>query len=146
MNSIDYRDTGVILTVTPRVNASGLVLLDISEEVSSARNVGTAQSQQTSPTISQRRVASTIAVNDSQTIALAGLIQENNQNTNNGLPWLQELPVVGLLFGARNRTFTHSEILVLITPRVIRGRDDGDAVTRELRDKLRLTIPVVHRR
>jgi general secretion pathway protein D len=146
VNSIDYRDTGVILTVTPRVNASGLVLLDISEEVSSARNVGTAQSQQTSPTISQRRVASTIAVNDSQTIALAGLIQENNQNTNNGLPWLQELPVVGLLFGAHNRTFTHSEILVLITPRVIRGRDDGDAVTRELRDKLRLTIPVVHRR
>ena len=68
------------------------------------------------------------------------------QNTNNGLPWLQEVPVVGLLFGARSRTFTHSEILVLITPRVIRGRDDGDAVTRELRDKLRLTIPVVHRR
>jgi general secretion pathway protein D len=91
-------------------------------------------------------VSSTIAISDGQTIGLAGLIQEKNDSTNTGLPWLQEVPVVGLLFGTRDRQFTHSEILVLITPRVIRGRDEGDAVTRELREKLRLTIPVVHRR
>src|SRR5204863_8914892 len=107
---------------------------------------GTAQSQQTSPTIAQRRVTSSIAISDGQTIGLAGLIQEKNDTTNSGFPWLQEVPVVGALFGTRDRQFTHSEILVLITPRVIRGRDEGDAVTTELRDKLRLTIPVVHRR
>jgi general secretion pathway protein D len=148
VNSIDYRDTGVILNVTPRVNASGLVLLDLSEEISSARAATqNTQSQQTSPTISQRRVTSTIAIADGQTIGLAGLIQENpNTDTTLGLPWLDDIPVVGALFGARSRNFTRTEILVLITPRVIRGRDDGDAVTKELRDKLRLTIPVVARR
>jgi general secretion pathway protein D len=144
VNSIDYRDTGIILNVTPRVNASGLVLLDISEEVSQANKTGS--SNLDSPTISQRRVSSTVAVEDGQTIGLAGLITDSANKTTAGLPILADIPVLGLAFGARGRTLRRTELIILITPRVIRGRDEGDAITRELREKLRLTIPVAARR
>jgi general secretion pathway protein D len=106
----------------------------------------TSSSQLNSPTISQRRVTSTVAINDGQTIGLAGLIRDNRTNTTNGLPWLEDIPVVGLLFGSRGRQLARTELIVLITPRVIRSRDEGDAITRELRDKVRLTIPIVARR
>jgi general secretion pathway protein D len=143
VNSINYKDTGVILNVTPRVNASGLVLLDISEEVSQAGSTST--SSLNSPTIAQRRVTSSLAVKDGQTIALAGLITDSRLNTKSGLPWLQELPIIGWLFGVRQDKATRTELLVLITPHVIRDRDEGDAVTAELQRKLRLTIPIVAR-
>ena len=143
VNSINYKDTGVILNVTPRVNASGLVLLDISEEVSQAGSTST--SSLNSPTISQRRVTSSLAVKDGQTIALAGLITDSRSNTKSGLPWLQELPIIGWLFGVRQDLVKRTELLVLITPHVIRDRDEGDAITAELQRKLRLTIPIVAR-
>jgi general secretion pathway protein D len=143
VNSINYKDTGVILNVTPRVNASGLVMLDISEEVSQAG--ATSTSSLNSPTISQRRVTSSLAVKDGQTIGLAGLITDNRANTKSGLPWLQELPIIGWLFGVRQDAAKRTELLVLITPHVIRDRDEGDAVTAELQRKLRLTIPIVAR-
>ncbi len=144
VNSIDYRDTGIILNVVPRVNASGLVLLDISEEVSTPQNTQT--SSISSPTISQRRVTSSVAVQDGQTIALAGLIQDQTERGNAGIPWLKDIPVLGFVFGYRAETTKRTELLVTITPRVVRSREDGDAVTRELREKLRATIPVVARR
>lgn len=140
VNSIDYRDTGVILNVTPRVNASGLVLLDISEEVSLANT--TSSSQLDSPTISQRRIKSTVAVDDGQTIALAGLIKDSRTDGKSGLPWLEDVPGVGLLFGTRSDSVARTELLVLLTPKVIRNRREGDQITNELREKLRLTIPV----
>ncbi len=145
MNSISYRDTGVILNVTPRVNSSGLVSLDIAEEVSDP--VPTPGGTPTlNPTISQRRVTSSVAVNDGETIGLAGLIRDNHTVTNSGMPWLKDIPVIGWLFGVRGDTMTRTELILLITPRVIRNRDEGDSVTRELREKLRLTIPVAARR
>lgn len=143
VNSIAYKDTGVILNITPRVNASGLVLLDISEEISLATL--TSSSKLDSPTVSQRRVTSSVAINDGQTIGLAGLISDNRSKGNSGLPWLKDLPGVGWLFGVRNDSITRTELIMLITPHVIRGRDEGDAVTQELRQKLRLTIPIVAR-
>ncbi len=86
-----------------------------------------------------------MAVEDGQTIGLAGVITEAGNKTTAGLPILQDIPVLGLAFGARGRTNRRTELIVLITPRVIRGRDDGEAVTRELREKLRLTVPVAAR-
>jgi general secretion pathway protein D len=143
VNSINYKDTGVILNVTPRVNASGLVLLDISEEVSQP-NV-TSSSTLNSPTIAQRRVTSSLAVKDGQTIGLAGLITDSRTNAKSGLPWLQELPIIGWLFGVREDLAKRTELLVLVTPHVIRDREQGDAITAELQRKLRLTIPIVAR-
>jgi general secretion pathway protein D len=144
VNTIDYRDTGIILTVTPRVNASGVVLLDISEEVSEV--VQTTSSTIDSPTISQRRVTSSVAAQDGQTIGLGGLISDNRSISNGGVPILKDIPILGYLFGSRSNNVTRTELIVLITPHVVRGRDDADAVTQELRQKLPLTIPVVARR
>ena len=140
VNSINYRDTGVILDVVPRVNAGGLVTLDIFEEVSQA--VTTNTSNLNSPTIQQRRVTSSVAVHDGQTIALAGLI-ENVQNAGeSGIPVLKDIPVLGALFGTQADNTRRTELLVLITPRVIRSRGEAEAVTRELRQKVRLIDPV----
>jgi general secretion pathway protein D len=91
-------------------------------------------------------VTSSVAVEDGQTIGLAGVITDTGNKTTAGLPILSDIPVLGLAFGARGRTNRRTELIVLITPRVIRGRDDGEAVTRELREKLRLTVPVAARR
>ncbi|MEQ9044845.1 MAG: type II secretion system secretin GspD [Sneathiellaceae bacterium] len=143
VNSIEYRDTGVILDVVPRVNASGLVVMDIFEEVS--QPTGTTTSALQSPTIQQRRVTSSIAVHDGETIALAGLIQDSRENSNSGIPWLKDVPVLGYLFGTRSEAGRRTELLVLITPHVIRSRGESEAVTRELQDKLRATIPVLQR-
>ncbi len=146
VNSIGYKDIGVILSITPRVNASGLVLLDMSEEISQTVLPTTNNfASQTSPTISQRRVNSSVAVHDGQTIGLAGIITENRQNGTSGLPWLKDLPGVGFLFGVRSDQVERTELIMLVTPHVIRNQNEGDAVTQELRRKLRLTIPVVAR-
>lgn len=144
VNSIDYRDTGVILTVTPRVNASGMVLLDIVEEVSEVTQ--TTSSSLNSPTISQRRVTSSIAAMDGQTVGLGGLIKESRGRSSDGIPVLKDIPVLGYLFGARSNSLTRTELIVLITPRVVYNQADSDAVTRELRDKLRRTAPLVTQR
>lgn len=140
VNSIEYRDTGVILRVTPRVNASGLVLLDIAQEVSDVASTTT--SSLNSPTISQRRLSSSVAVGDGQTIALGGLIRDNRATSKNGIPFLQDIPVLGALFGTRTSATTRTELIVLITPRVVRSGEEARAVTEELQRKLPLTIPV----
>lgn len=140
VNSVEYRDTGVILRVTPRVNASGLVLLDIAQEVSDV--AATTTSRLDSPTISQRRLNSSVAVADGQTIALGGLIRDGRSSSKSGIPILQDIPVLGALFGTRSSGTARTELIVLITPRVVRNGDEGRAVTEELQRKLPLTIPV----
>jgi general secretion pathway protein D len=141
VNSIEYRDTGVILNVTPRVNASGLVLLDIAEEVSNPTSTTT--STISSPTISQRRVTSSVAVSDGQTIALGGLIQDSRSKGKDGIPFLQDIPVLGFFFGTHNNALTRTELIVLITPHVVRSSDDARAITEELQQKVPLTVPVL---
>jgi len=96
-----------------------------------------------SPTISQRRINSTVAVADGQAIALGGLITDNSTRSKNGIPVLQDIPLLGSLFGTRSNTATRSELVVLITPHVIRDRAAGRAVTDELQRKLPLTIPLL---
>jgi general secretion pathway protein D len=141
-STIEYKDTGVILKITPRVNASGVVQLDVSQEVS---NVSTAASssatQQQSPTISTRRIATTVAVRDGQVIALGGLFLNNKSVTRNGIPILSQIPVVGALFGTHSSTETRTELIVLLKPHVLSTDDDARAVTNELRDKLRTLEP-----
>src|SRR5262249_39444282 len=97
------------------------------------------------PTIAQRRVTSSLAVKDGQTIGLSGLITDSRSNTKSGLPWLQELPIIRWLFRVRQDAAQPTQFLVLITPHLLRDRDQGDAVTAELQRKLRLTIPIVAR-
>lgn len=140
VNSVEYRDTGVILKVTPRVNASGLVLLDIAQEVSDVSQNQTSNID--SPTISTRRISTSIAVQDGQVIALGGLFKNSKSFGKNGLPFLSRLPVVGgLLFGNTANTQQRTELLVILKAHVLRTLDDGRAVTEELRAKLRTLEP-----
>jgi general secretion pathway protein D len=140
VNAIEYRDTGVILKVTPRVNAGGLVLLDIAQEVSdiSSRSVQGISS----PIISTRRVSTTVAVQDGQVITLGGLFRDANSFGKNGLPILSRIPILGgLLFGNQKNTQNRTELIILIKPHVLRTADDARAVTEELRAKLRTLEP-----
>jgi general secretion pathway protein D len=139
VNSIEYRDTGVILNVTPRVNSGGLVLLDISQEVSDVAETSTSNID--SPTIQQRKFASSIAVQDGQTVALGGLIRDSKTVDKNGLPVLSRIPVVGGLFGSQDTTHKRTELLVLLTPRVVRNPDDAKAITDELMRKIKTLQP-----
>lgn len=136
VNSVDYRDTGVLLRVTPRVNSSGLILLDLAQEVSDVV-ASTSPSTINSPTISTRRIATSIAVQDGEVIALGGLIRDNRTDAKSGLPFLSRIPVLGpVLFGNINNADTRTELIVLLRPKVVRSVEDGRAVTEELREKL----------
>ncbi|HEV2365168.1 MAG TPA: type II secretion system secretin GspD [Caulobacteraceae bacterium] len=139
VNSIEYRDTGVILKVTPRVNASGLVLLDITQEVSDVTQNAT--SSINSPTIQQRKIATSVVVQDGATIALGGLIRNSITKNRNGLPVLSDIPGLGLLFGNTHKLDQRTELIVLLTPRVIRTADEAHEVTEELREKINLAAP-----
>jgi len=134
VNTISFRDTGIILTVRPRVSSSGQVLLEINQEVSSVSNTTTSGID--SPTISQRRIETTVAVSDGQTIALGGLIQESNNRTDGQVPGVGDVPVLGALFRNRNDVSDRTELLILITPRVVRDGHESRAVTDELRTRI----------
>ena len=139
INSIEYRDTGVILKITPRVNASGTVLLDVAQEVSDVST--TKSSDISSPTISTRKVATSVAVQDGQVIALGGLFKNAETLEKNGIPILSRLPVVGGLFGTHSNTARRTELIVLIKPHVLRNPDDLSAITEEMRTKVRSLEP-----
>jgi general secretion pathway protein D len=140
VNSVDYRDTGVILKVTPRVNSGGLVLLDIAQEVSDVTSTST--SSINSPTIEQRKFATSVAVQDGQTIALGGLIRDTRTKNRSGLPLLSSIPLLGALAGSQGTSDTRTELLILLTPRVVRSATDSTAVTEELRRKIQAIEPI----
>lgn len=142
VNTIEYRDTGVILKITPRVNASGVIQLDVSQEVSDISTAApSAQTQQQSPTISTRRIATTVAVADNQVIALGGLFRDNTQLLRNGIPLVSRIPVLGGLFGTQQKVQKRTELIVLLKPHVLHDPEEGRAATEELREKLRMVRP-----
>ena len=142
VSTIEYKDTGVILKITPRVNASGMVQLDVSQEVSQVSNASTtAATQQQSPTISTRRISTTVAVHDGEVIALGGLFSDTRTLTKNGIPILSSIPILGGLFGTHNNIDKRTELIVLLKPHVITNADDARGVTEDLRAKLRGLVP-----
>jgi len=134
VNSVNYMQTGVITQVTPRVNSGGLVTLDIVQVVSNLDNSITTQVN--SPAFLERTVQSRVVVEDGQTVGLAGLIQDSATQTNQGFPWLKDIPLIGGLFGQQNNSRMRTELLVLITPHVIHDQRDARALTDDLRDEM----------
>jgi general secretion pathway protein D len=128
---VDARDVGVILDVTPRISPDNSVVLDITQEVSAARNVTTAAGD--NPIISQRTVTSQITVQSGRTVLLGGLIQERADVTDTGVPGVRKVPVLGKLFSQKADTQTRSELLIMITPRVVRTAHQLDTLTNQLR-------------
>jgi general secretion pathway protein D len=140
VNSVAYQQTGVLLKVTPRVNNSGLITLDIDQEVSDVSTTTTSNID--SPTITDRHVTSSVVVQDGQTLALAGLILDNLSSTKAGLPVLSSIPVVGSLFGTTSKTRARTELIVFLSPRIIRNSVDAKAMTDELREHMQLVKPI----
>ncbi|MGF3025968.1 type II secretion system secretin GspD [Methylobacterium aquaticum] len=140
LNQIEMKDTGVILSVTPRVNKNGLVVLDINQEVSDV--VPTTTSTIDSPTIRQRRVATSVAVRDGHSLAIGGMVQEKAQITNENMPVLSDLPLIGPAFRNRVDQRIRTELLVFIRPRVIRGTAEADRIADDFRQQFRTMMPV----
>jgi len=135
VNSVDYHATGVIMQVTPRVNSGGLVSLDIAQEVSDVAAQAT-NSIQGSPTFDDQTFRTRVAVQDGQTVGMAGLIRDNVSNDNSGIPFLKDIPILGTLVSTQSNKRMRTELLVLITPHVVRDQRDARALTEDLRSQL----------
>jgi len=131
INSIEYRETGVILQIKPRVGSNGMVMLDVSQEVSGVESEVSTQGIE-SPTFSERAVTSRIAVLDGDTVGLAGLISDSDSHGNQGIPYLKNIPLLGDLFGSQDNQRTRKELLVLITPHVIRNQSSAADLTADM--------------
>lgn len=136
-NTIQYKDTGVTLEVSPRVNAGGLVTMKLKQIVSSVVPVKEATTtQQQSPTINKKEITSSVAVNDGETIVLGGLISDDIADNKNGVPFFYQLPIIGALFGATDKTDIKTELVILITPRVVKSKQDSRVISNEFKRKL----------
>ncbi|MGB8818467.1 MAG: type II secretion system secretin GspD [Rhizobiaceae bacterium] len=144
VNSVTLKDTGIILTVTPRVNASGRVLLDIDQEVSNV--VKTTTSGIDSPTIQQRKLSTKVIVNDGESIALGGLIQERNTLDRGQVPVVGDIPILGNLFKNKTDTINRTELIIFIRPHVVRNINEARDVTEEFRQKLNFSSALPLRR
>ncbi|TGR83306.1 type II secretion system protein GspD [Mesorhizobium sp. M2D.F.Ca.ET.223.01.1.1] len=144
INSVQMKDTGVILTVTPRINNAGRVMLDIQQEVSDA--TPTKSSGIDSPTIQQRKVQTRVMVNDGETLALGGLIQEKNSVGRSQVPILGDIPVIGNAFKQKDDGIKRTELIIFIKPHVVRDINEAREVTEEFRGKINLQTPIQQRR
>lgn len=138
INSVEFRDTGVILSITPRVSDSGRVVLEIEQEVSNV--VQTTTSGIDSPTIQQRKIKTTVAINDGESLTLGGLIQERNNLNRGQVPLLGDIPVLGNLFKNKTNTIDRTELIIIIRPQVVRDLSEARSVTEEFRQRLNLNL------
>ena len=139
VNSIQYMNTGVILRVVPRVNASGMVMLEIEQEISSVAN--TASANTLTPTVSQRKIKSSISVADGQTVMLGGLISEQQNNSRTGIPFVENIQFLGDMFSNSDKSRNRTELLIFIKPQVIRDPMDAQRVAEDLRAKILFGSP-----
>ncbi|RYF91018.1 MAG: type II secretion system protein GspD [Caulobacteraceae bacterium] len=130
VNSVNYRDTGVLLTVTPRVGEGGRIFIDIEQEVSDVSETTT--SDINSPTIAQRKFRTQIAVDNGQVIALGGLIRTSRTKGDSGIPLLSQAPLIGGLFRERANVKGRTELVVFLKATLVRNRDDADRVTKDI--------------
>lgn len=136
VNDIEMKDTGIILSVTPRVNSSGLVMLDISQEASDV--VQTETSAIDSPTIRQRKINSSIAAQSGSEIVLGGLISTRRTKGKSGVPILKDIPLLGTAFTSNAVTEQgRTELLIIIRPTVIGSRLDVHNITQEIKARMR---------
>jgi general secretion pathway protein D len=139
VNSIAYKNTGVILDVTPRINVSGRILLDIEQEVSTVSRTDTSNID--SPTFGRRKVRTSVVVNDGESITLGGLIQDRTTHVETQVPVLGELPIIGNAFKDKQDTIEKTELIIMLTPRVVRDLNEAREVTDEYRSKIESLIP-----
>ncbi len=133
IESIQFKDTGVQLEVTPRINSGGLITMEIRQDVTDVGAVEDATGQRS---FRQRNIQSTISIQNADTIMLGGLITENNTNAESGVPGLRDIPLLGALFGKTSESSRRTELVVLITPRVVKNSNDAQLLTEEYRMRM----------
>lgn len=137
---VQFRDTGITLNVTPRVNPGGLVFLEIDQTDSVPGNRDSAINGNVP--VSQRKIKTEVAVQSGQTVLLGGLIKQTEENASSGVPGLHRIPLLGALFGGKTRDKARQELLVMLTPVVIRNGDDASRLTDEYSQQFRALEPL----
>ncbi|MCC7634029.1 type II secretion system secretin GspD [Stenotrophomonas rhizophila] len=148
-SQVQYLDTGVILKVRPRITRDGVVFLDIVQEVSSAGATpsGCDPTKTTcNPPINTRKISTEAAVQSGDTIMLAGLITDNAESGSNGVPGLSKIPVLGALFGSKSQKSGRSEVIVLLTPTIVRNAQESRDLTDEYSNRFRAMEPFPERK
>ena len=133
INSFQYIETGILLSVTPRINSGGQVTLEVSQEVSVPLASSVAGAN---PDISQRTASTTVVVASGESIVLGGLIREDNTRSTSGVPLLSKIPILGAAFGTQNIVKRRTETILLIRPVVITNPRQAAEATEELRRKM----------
>ena len=132
--TLQYRDTGIILDVTPKINKQGMVRMEVSQEVS---NLTEEQVEGiTAPVISTRSATTSVAVNDGQTIVIGGLIKQTRQRNKSGVPYLQNIPGLGYLFRYQGWSYEKTELMIFITPHVVLSVEDTEFITKDFKHRL----------
>ena len=134
ISTIQYRDTGVLLEVKPRVNSGGMISMEITQQVDGVDE--TTSSAIDSPTIFQRKITTNIAVQSGETIILGGLITESDSTSNTGIPILRSLPGIGPLFSSQKDSIQRTELMVMITPTAVSNSSEARSATDEMKKKM----------
>jgi general secretion pathway protein D len=138
LQNVQYQSTGIILKVKPLINTEGLLTLSHNLEVSEAEPNTT--SSVSSPAISTRKISTNIVAANGESVMLGGLISENKQITDNKVPFLGDVPLLGYLFKNNSQTLSRTELVIILTPTVITNVEDATRVTKEFREKLKWSI------
>ena len=134
VSSIQYRDTGTILTILPQVNSAGLVNMEIRQEVSDVGNPSFGDTS--SPSFTSRETETTVVVQNRESVLLGGIIDERVERIRNGVPFLMDVPVLGRLFRVEQDKRERTELVILITPHVIRDRNEAQIVTKDFTNRV----------
>jgi general secretion pathway protein D len=130
--TVEYRDVGVILTFTPFINDLGLVTLEIEQEVSDVNTLAKGEN----PTFFKRSISTNLVASQDQSIVLGGLVKERKSLDRSGLPWFYKIPLFGWIFGSRTDSVSRNELLIFITPRVIRSVEEGIQLSRDFEERV----------
>jgi general secretion pathway protein D len=136
--TIQYKDIGIILKVKPRINEGGLVTLDITQEVSSYETIKLFDNEDYI-ILKKTETTTSLVVQDGNTIIIGGLIRDDISKSRSGIPLLSKIPVLGYLFGQTTESEQRTELIILLTPRVIRTHADANAVTSDYVDSVTRT-------
>jgi len=135
IRTIQYKDIGMILKVKPRINDSGLVALQISQEVSTYSK-DTLYADETQIILNKTEASTNLVVQDGQTIVIGGLIREDDSKARQGIPFIYKIPILGHLFGNTDNDASRTELVILLTPHVIKDQQDAKEITHKFADKV----------
>jgi general secretion pathway protein D len=136
LQNVQYRDTGVVVNVTPQVNSEGLVNMLVSQEVSEVAGADQSVQGIVSPTFTTREAETTVVVQSGETVVIGGIISETKNDSRSGVPYLMDVPVVGQLFRSHSDSKRKIELIILITPYVVRDRDEARSVTAQFKERV----------